>query len=198
MNICKEKIKEKYIYSLGDCVTKGRIAASIAASAFIILTLVLVVYRFSSPAEAKTIQSAVAEERQGAGAQTLSAQVKPFTDESKLSFGGEKLSAVAFTSVRLELETIDRSVTPLLLKWECTDADAAEITADSDGKSAVVKFFKAGSIEIRASYPGGLYASCRVAVDAPKSHMIKNVPFITQNEKYPSCSLSIMAPSWLD
>ncbi len=117
-------------------------------------------------------------------------EAKSFTNENELAFEQEEYSAEIFTSVEIKLLIKSSAIHSAGIEWSLSDKDAGELTV-TNGTSAVLSLKKAGEFEVKAALPSGLYAVCKVVSHSPAKYRIDNVPFISQNGKYPSGCESI-------
>ncbi|MGN1112597.1 MAG: C39 family peptidase [Acutalibacteraceae bacterium] len=117
-------------------------------------------------------------------------EAKPFTNEAELAFEQGEYSAEIYSSVDIKLLIKSSSIPSVGIEWTLSDKDAGELTV-TNGTNAVLSLKKTGEFEVKAALPSGLYAVCRVASHSPDEYRIEDVPFISQNGKYPSGCESI-------
>lgn len=181
--------------------SKSKKTIIIILALFVLLAIVFVIFRVIFPIEdtAPAMQSVLVEKKtvvdmsgaSGTGsAKTNIANSEPFTDESKLAFAQQEYSAEVFSSVELKLEIKSSSIPSASLDWALSDKSAGELTV-KNGTNATLTLKKAGRFEITATAPSGLYAVCSVISFAPQEYLIDGVPFISQNNGYPSGCESI-------
>lgn len=192
---------------------RGKIAVAVIMTAFIILAAVYVVFRYITYND--NAAAALASSTETVGESEVRAEtadvtetdedrdineskVDLFTDEDKLCFEKSEYSTTMLSSVLVELNIKDSSIAASSLTWKLNDEDAGEIKVDDDGTKATVTLKKAGSFEFSAVSPTGLYCVCQLISAAPDEYLIEDVPFISQNELYPSGCESISATMLLN
>lgn len=119
-------------------------------------------------------------------------------DESRLSFKESEYSAVLRSPISVELDIKDSSIAVTGIEWELSDKNAGKIKKDKDGARATVTLNKVGSFELSAVSNTGVYCVCEVSAFAPDEYEIKDVPFFTQNDSYPSGCESLSATMLLN
>lgn len=123
-------------------------------------------------------------------------QIKLFEDRDRLVFEETEYSQEIFNTVTVQLIIEDETIKSQNLEWSIED-EAAEIEQDNNG-GATLTLKKAGTFELFATDPTGLFAKCTVISYAPNEYMIEDVPFLTQNYSYPSGCESVSATMLLN
>ena len=183
--------------------SKSKKTIIIILALFVAMAGILVVLKLFFPADysAAAIQTArvekktvidlsVGSSKTESSVSAADIEAKSFTNENELAFEQEEYSAEIFTSVEIKLLIKSSAIHSAGIEWSLSDKDAGELTV-TNGTSAVLSLKKAGEFEVKAALPSGLYAVCKVVSHSPAKYRIDNVPFISQNGKYPSGCESI-------
>lgn len=177
---------------------KSKKTIAVILALFVILTAVFIVLRILFPIDgtAAAIPTSYVQKKTVINLSGTKSDSKDnitsgeFVNKNELAFENDEYSAEVFSSVTVKLDIKSQSIPSASLEWSLSDKDAGEIKVEN-GTDATVTLKKAGKFELRASAPSGLYAACTVISKAPAKYQIDGVPFISQNNGYPSGCESI-------
>lgn len=177
---------------------KSKKTIAVILALFVILTAVFIVLRILFPIDgtAAAIPTSYVQKKTVINLSGTKSDSKDnitsgeFVNKNELAFENDEYSAEVFSSVTVKLDIKSQSIPSASLEWSLSDKDAGEIKVEN-GTDATVTLKKAGKFELRASAPSGLYAACTVVSKAPAKYQIDGVPFISQNNGYPSGCESI-------
>lgn len=177
---------------------KSKKTIAVILALFVILTAVFIVLRILFPIDgtAAAIPTSYVQKKTVINLSGTKSDSKDnitsgeFVNKNELAFENDEYSAEVFSSVTVKLDIKSQSIPSASLEWSLSDKEAGEIKVEN-GTDATVTLKKAGKFELRASSPSGLYAACTVISKAPAKYQIDGVPFISQNNGYPSGCESI-------
>lgn len=177
---------------------KSKKTIAVILALFVILTAVFIVLRILFPIDgtAAAIPTSYVQKKTVINLSGTKSDSKDnitsgeFVNKNELAFENDEYSAEVFSSVTVKLDIKSQSIPSASLEWSLSDKEAGEIKVEN-GTDATVTLKKAGKFELRASAPSGLYAACTVISKAPAKYQIDGVPFISQNNGYPSGCESI-------
>lgn len=177
---------------------KSKKTIAVILALFVILTAVFIVFRILFPIDetAAAIPTSYVQKKTVINLSGTKSDSKDnitagaFVNKNELAFENDEYSAEVFSSVTVKLDIKSQSIPSASLEWSLSDKEAGEIKVEN-GTDATVTLKKAGKFELRASSPSGLYAACTVISKAPAKYQIDGVPFISQNNGYPSGCESI-------
>lgn len=177
---------------------KSKKTIAVILALFVILTAVFIVFRILFPIDetAAAIPTSYVQKKTVINLSGTKSGSKDnitagaFVNKNELAFENDEYSAEVFSSVTVKLDIKSQSIPSASLEWSLSDKEAGEIKVEN-GTDATVTLKKAGKFELRASAPSGLYAACTVISKAPAKYQIDGVPFISQNNGYPSGCESI-------
>lgn len=177
---------------------KSKKTIAVILALFVLLTAVFIVFRILFPIDetAAAIPTSYVQKKTVINLSGTKSDSKDnitagaFVNKNELAFENEEYSAEVFSSFTAKLDIKSQSIPSASLEWALSDKEAGEIKVEN-GTDATVTLKKAGKFELRASSPSGLYAACTVISKAPAKYQIDGVPFISQNNGYPSGCESI-------